>query len=105
MLRECMVLLNNYEDKNEAESYLAKIRGDKRLASERDDSSTVYNLFGNPTWSNFYQLDMYCLKELEGILYSRDKCQSYDLERHKEIIDYLEYIAKCYSLTVPHHWK
>lgn len=39
-----MKLLNTYEDKDEAEDALTKISGEKRLASERDSTETIYNL-------------------------------------------------------------
>ena len=52
-----MKLLATYEDKDEAEIALTKISGEKRLASERDSTVVIYNLFGEPTWGNFYKLD------------------------------------------------
>ena len=51
-----MKLLNTYEDKDEAENALTKISGEKRLASERDSTIVIYNLFGTPSWGNFYKL-------------------------------------------------
>lgn len=45
-----MKLLNTYEDKDEAEDALAKLSGEKRLASERDSTIVIYNLFGTPSW-------------------------------------------------------
>ena len=51
-----MKLLNTYEDKDEAEEALTKISGEKRLASERDSTVVIYNLFGTPSWGNFYKL-------------------------------------------------
>ncbi|EJW0594430.1 hypothetical protein N8J91_004031, partial [Escherichia coli] len=51
-----MELLNTYDDKETAEIFFEKIDGEKRLASERDATETVYNLFGQPTWKNFYLL-------------------------------------------------
>ena len=47
-----MKLLNTYEDKDEAEEALTKISGEKRLASERDSTVVIYNLFGTPSWGN-----------------------------------------------------
>ncbi|MCI2282366.1 hypothetical protein L3081_01845 [Colwellia sp. MSW7] len=41
-----MVLLNTYEDRDEAEKAEILISGDKRLASERDGTELIYNLFG-----------------------------------------------------------
>lgn len=43
-----MKLLNTYEDRDEAEEAAAKLTGDKRLASERDATVVIYNLFGIP---------------------------------------------------------
>lgn len=63
-----MKLLATYEDKDEAEIALTKISGEKRLASERDSTVVIYNLFGEPTWGNFYKLDMFRLKELQTIV-------------------------------------
>ncbi|EJC5333293.1 hypothetical protein MZH95_003212, partial [Salmonella enterica] len=54
-----MKLLNTYEDKEKAEYYLSKITGEKRLASERDGTETIYNLFGDATWTNLFLLDMF----------------------------------------------
>jgi hypothetical protein len=48
-----MKLLATYEDKDEAEIALTKISGEKRLASERDSTVVIYNLFGEPTWVIF----------------------------------------------------
>ena len=47
-----MKLLNTYEDREEAEAAERKITGEKRLASERDSTEVIYNLFGEPTWGN-----------------------------------------------------
>ncbi|EPJ9447635.1 hypothetical protein ACKAWO_22430, partial [Escherichia coli] len=41
-----MELLNTYDDKETAEIFFERIEGEKRLASERDATETVYNLFG-----------------------------------------------------------
>ena len=43
-----MKLLNTYDDKETAEIFFERIEGEKRLASERDATETVYNLFGQP---------------------------------------------------------
>ena len=66
-----MKLLNTYTDKEEAEMALQKITGTKRLASERDSTEIIYNLFGQPTWNNFYQLKMFKLPLLQEILKNR----------------------------------
>ncbi|WP_169051176.1 hypothetical protein [Escherichia coli] len=50
-----MKLLNTYDDKDEAEEALTKLLGEKRLASERDSTVVIYNLFGQPTWGNFHR--------------------------------------------------
>ncbi len=54
-----MKLLNTYDDRDEAEEAAEKLTGDKRLASERDASVVIYNLFGIPSWGNFHRLGMY----------------------------------------------
>ncbi len=41
-----MKLLNTYDDRDEAEEAAEKLTGDKRLASERDATVVIYNLFG-----------------------------------------------------------
>lgn len=76
-----MKLLNTYEDKDEAEEALTKISGEKRLASERDSTVVIYNLFGTPSWGNFYKLGMFNLPELQKILELRRTGQSIDLEK------------------------
>ena len=100
-----MVLLNTYDDKDEAEGYLSKISGDKRLASERDSTLTIYNLFGIPTWSNFYKLDLFNLAELQQLLLRRNHYNSYDSARHREIINILIYVSNRYGLSIPDHWN
>lgn len=50
-----MKLLNTYDDKDEAEEAAEKLQGQKRLASERDATEVIYNLFGMPTWGNFHR--------------------------------------------------
>lgn len=99
-----MELLNTYDDKETAEIFFEKIDGEKRLASERDATETVYNLFGQPTWKNFYLLDMFNLKELQGIIECR-KWTAVRPERHREIIKMLEYAAKSFDLIIPAHWR
>lgn len=99
-----MKLLNTYEEKEEADLAYMKIKGEKRLASERDDTLTIYNLFGEPTWANFYSLNMFDLKELENIIKIRANGDSFDAKRHEEIINLLNYVAKNFSLDIPEHW-
>lgn len=45
-----MKLLNTYDDRDEAEAAAEKLSGEKRLASERDATVVIYNLFGIPSW-------------------------------------------------------
>lgn len=68
-----MKQLNTYDTKEEGEAALAKIDGPKRLASERDSTETIYNLFGSPTWTNFYKLNMFSLQEFEHIVDNKKK--------------------------------
>ncbi len=84
-----MKLLNTYDDKDEAEEAEKKVLGAKRLASERDGIKTIYNLFDQPTWSNFYALNMYDLKELKGLLGLKAQGEVANIERHGEIIKML----------------
>ncbi|MFM5078199.1 hypothetical protein [Aeromonas caviae] len=67
-----MKLLNTYDDKDEAEIALTKITGEKRLASERDSTVVIYNLFGQPTWGNFHRLGMFDLPELQSMFVTAD---------------------------------
>lgn len=99
-----MPLLNTYEDRDEAEKAETMITGEKRLASERDGTETIYNLFGEATWSNLYKLNMFNLPELQKILELKNKKQPYDQARHKEIISMLEYAANSFELKIPTHW-
>lgn len=99
-----MKLLNTYEDKDEAEEALSRISGEKRLASERDATVTIYNLFGQPTWSNFYKLDLFNLTELQEILELRKSGQPIDKQRYEEIIVTLRYVSRSFDLSVPEHW-
>ncbi|HCC6073236.1 TPA: hypothetical protein M5919_005608, partial [Klebsiella pneumoniae] len=91
-----MKLLNTYEDKDEAEEALTKISGEKRLASERDSTVVIYNLFGTPSWGNFYKLGMFNLPELQKILELRRTGQSIDLEKYNEYIRTLSYAARLF---------
>ena len=99
-----MKLLNTYEDKDEAEEALTKISGEKRLASERDSTVVIYNLFGTPSWGNFYKLGMFNLPELQKILELRRTGQSIDLEKYNEYIRTLSYAARLFDLSIPKHW-
>lgn len=99
-----MKLLNTYEDRDEAENALSKIDGEKRLASERDATETVYNLFGQPTWGNFYKLGMFQLEDLKEIIELKQSSQLYNQKKHSEIITMLEYAANSFKLKIPKHW-
>lgn len=99
-----MRLLNTYEDRDEAEKAETLITGEKRLASERDSTEVIYNLFGTPSWGNFYKLDMFNLTELQTIIEQRKANPSFDTARHKEIVSMLKYAAKSFDLEIPEHW-
>lgn len=100
-----MKLLNTYDDRDEAEAAAEKLSGEKRLASERDATVVIYNLFGIPSWGNFHRLGMYNLGELKGLLGSRTSWQSADHARHTEIIATLKTVAKNYGIELPSHWQ
>lgn len=99
-----MKLLNIYEDRDEAEEAVEKLTGEKRLASERDATVVIYNLFGIPSWGNFHRLGMYSLVELKTLLQRRASWQATELARHIEIIATLTTVAKNYGIEVPEHW-
>ncbi|MFR9719941.1 hypothetical protein ACL00X_11350 [Aeromonas diversa] len=99
-----MKLLNTYDDKDEAEEALTKLLGEKRLASERDSTVVVYNLFGEPTWGNFHRLDMFNLPELQIMLEQRKAGHTIDQARQREILSMLRYAAQSFELTIPQHW-
>ncbi|WP_070411121.1 hypothetical protein [Pseudomonas lundensis] len=99
-----MKLLNTYDDRYEAEEAAQKLTGDKRLASERDATVVIYNLFGMPSWGNFHRLGMYNLSELQALLERRAGWQPADQVRHAEIIATLQTVAKNYDIGVPGHW-
>lgn len=99
-----MKLLNTYEDREEAEAAAQKITGDKRLASERDSTVVIYNVFGQPTWSNFYALGMFNLQELKLILEQRKSEQHFSQQRHAEIIVMLRHVSSMFELEIPEHW-
>ena len=99
-----MKLLNTYENRDEAEKAETLITGEKRLASERDGTEVIYNLFGEATWGNLYKLNMFNLTELQKIVELKNKNQPYDQSRHKEILSMLKYAANSFDLKVPNHW-
>ncbi|MGF6695375.1 hypothetical protein M2318_005477 [Metapseudomonas resinovorans] len=99
-----MKLLSVYDDRDEAEDAAAKLTGNKRLASERDATTVIYNLFGIPSWGNFHRLDMYNLDELRSLLDRRSSWSVVDHERHAEIVGTLSTVAKNYGLEIPPHW-
>lgn len=99
-----MKQLNSYDTKEEGEAALAKIDEPKRLASERDSTEVIYNLFGTPSWGNFYKLDMFNLSELKAIIQKKQNGLPYDEKKHREIITMLGYAAKSFNLEIPDHW-
>lgn len=99
-----MKLLNTYDDHDEAKEAAEKLTGDKRLASERDATVVIYNLFGVPSWGNFHRLSMYNLGELKILLEDRANWQAADYARHDEIISTLKTVAKNYEIKIPMHW-
>ena len=99
-----MKLLNTYDDRDEAEEAAEKLTGDKRMASERDATVVIYNLFGIPSWGNFHRLGMYNLGELKSLLERRASWQPADQARYAEIIATLKTVAKNYGIEVPEHW-
>lgn len=99
-----MKLLNTYDDRDEAEGSAEKLSGEKRLASERDATVVIYNLFGIPSWGNFHRLGMYNLGELKDLLGRRETWIPADQARHIEIIATLKTVAKNYGIDVPRHW-
>lgn len=99
-----MKLLKTYDDRDAAEEAAEKLAGDKRLASERDATVVIYNLFGIPTWGNFHRLGMYNLDELKALLQRRANWQPEDQTRHTTIIVTLQTVAKNYDIEMPPHW-
>ncbi|KJF97238.1 hypothetical protein [Photobacterium leiognathi] len=99
-----MKQLNTYDTKEEGEAALAKIDEPKRLASERDSTEVIYNLFGTPSWGNFYKLGMFDLDTLKTIVEQKKNGQPYDEKKHREIITMLQYVAKNFELEIPVHW-
>ena len=100
-----MKLLNTYDDRDEAEAAADKLTGEKRLASERDATVVIYNLFGLPSWGNFHRLGMYNLSELKGLLDRRETWKPADQARHAEILATLKTVAKNYGIEIPGHWQ
>lgn len=99
-----MKLLNTYDDHDEAKEAAEKLTGDKRLASERDATVVIYNLFGIPSWGNFHRLGMYNLGELKSLLERRTSWQAVESSQHAAIIATLKTVAKNYDIEVPKHW-
>lgn len=99
-----MKLLNTYDDRDAAEDAAEKLVGEKRLASERDSTVVIYNLFGIPSWGNFHRLGMYSLDELKILLDRRGDWQVEDSTRHTSIIATLKTVAKNYNIEMPSHW-
>ncbi|EKT4452717.1 hypothetical protein I5S53_17935 [Pseudomonas juntendi] len=80
-----MKLLNTYDDRDEADAAAEKLSGEKRLASERDATVVIYNLFGIPSWGNFHRLGMYNLVELKNLLEKRNIWQLGEQARHSRV--------------------
>ncbi len=99
-----MKLLNTYDNRDEAEAAAEKLSGEKRLASERDSTVVIYNLFGIPSWGNFHRLGMYNLDELKSLLERRTFWQPTEQARHGEIVATLKIVAKNYGIDLPAHW-
>lgn len=99
-----MKLLNTYDDRDEAEAAADKLTGEKRLASERDSTIVIYNLFGIPSWGNLHRLGMYNLVELKNLLDRRATWQPVDQSRHTEILATIRIVAKNFQIEIPNHW-
>lgn len=99
-----MKLLYTYEDKDAGEAALDLLTGQKRLASERDSTVVIYNLFGEPTWANLHRLGLYNLDELRQLLACRKDGNGFNANRHKEILSTLHYVAKSLEIEIPKHW-
>ena len=99
-----MKLLNTYDDRDDAEEAAEKLTGDKRLASERDGTVVIYNLFGIPSWGNFHRLRMYNLEELKILLERRASWDEAHRTRYAEITTTLHTVAKNYGIAIPKHW-
>lgn len=99
-----MKLLNTYDNRDEAENAAERIIGEKRLASERDSTMVIYNLFGIPSWGNFHRLGMYNLEELKQLLDRQAAWQDADQARHDEIMATLRIVSKNFQIEIPSHW-
>lgn len=100
-----MHLLNTYDTKDDADDAAAALKGRVRVASERDDTTTIYNLFGEVTWANLYSLKMYDLVKLKYLLGHRSQWTESERAQHSHINQALERVSKKYQLTIPSHWK
>ncbi|WP_370601225.1 hypothetical protein [Pseudomonas nitroreducens] len=99
-----MKLLNTYDERDEAEEAAQKLTGERRLASERDATVVIYNLFGVPSWGNLHRLGMYSLAELKLLLERRSQWDEAARTRHAEILSSLKAVAKKYEIEIPAHW-
>lgn len=99
-----MKLINTYEDRDEAEKSAILVTGERRLASERDGTEVIYNLFGQATWGNFYKLGMFNLPLLQQILDQRKTSQTLDQAKHQEILKMLRYASNSFEIKIPEHW-
>lgn len=99
-----MKLLNTYDERDEAEDAAQKLTGERRLASERDATVVIYNLFGVPSWGNLHRLGMYSLDELKVLLNRRSHWGGAEQVRHAEILSGLKVVAKKFEIEIPAHW-
>lgn len=99
-----MKLLSVYEDREDAADAAEKLSGSTRIASERDSTNVIYNLFGVPSWGNFHRLGMYDLNELKMLLSNRESWGPKDYARHSQIISALQVASKNYEIKIPEHW-
>lgn len=100
-----MHLLNIYDTRDDADDAAAVLKGPLRVASERDDTTTIYNLFGEATWANLYSLKMYDLVTLKSLLGRRSQWTESEQAQHGQILQGLERASKKYQLTISPHWK
>lgn len=77
-----MKLLNTYDTEHEGEAEGAGITGKKLLASERDSTEVIYNLFSESTWRNFYRLGIFDLPTLKQLLDQRKAGGVFNEEEH-----------------------
>jgi len=99
-----MELLVVFDDQDEAEEGQAKLTGENRLASDRDDNQVVWRLFGVPSWGNFYALGLYELPKLKELVDQRKGGGEYDKDEHERIITNLGSVVNTYGLKIPKHW-